>query len=64
MLLTDALIVMFKTWEKILRFIAGLAWLCYMAVVVKTDGIPCWGIGAPPILEPILVGMFTGGTGF
>ena len=28
-------------------------------------GIPFWGIGAPPILEPILVGigMLTGGTG-
>ena len=37
-----------------------------MAVVVKTNGIPFWGIGAPPILEPILVGigMFSGGTGF
>ena len=32
------------------------------AVAVKTHGIPFWGIGAPPILEPILVGigMFTG----
>ena len=31
---------------------------------VKTNGIPFWGIGAPPILEPISVGigMFTGGT--
>ena len=33
---------------------------------VKTNGIPFWGFGAPPILEPILVvglnRMFTGGT--
>ena len=36
----------------------------YMAVGVKTDGILFWGIGAPPMFEPILVviGMFTGGT--
>ena len=31
-----------------------------MAVVVKTNGIPFWGIGAPPILEPILVGIGCG----
>ena len=37
-----------------------------VAVVVKTNGIPFWLVGAPPILEPISVGigMFTGGTGF
>ena len=39
---------------------------CQMAVVVKTNGVPFWGIGAPPILGFILVGigMFTGGTGY
>ena len=28
-----------------------------VAVVVKANGIPFWGIGAPPILEPILAGI-------
>ena len=37
-----------------------------MAVVVKTVLGSHFGVGAPPILEPIVVGigMFTGGTGF
>ena len=35
----------------------------FMRLWVKTNGIPCWLIGAPPILVGILVGigMFTGG---
>ena len=35
-----------------------------MAVVVKTGLVSFWLVGAPPILEPILVGigMFTAGT--
>ena len=36
-----------------------------LAVVVNTNGIPVWGICAPPILEPIFlveIGLFTGGT--
>ena len=35
-----------------------------MVVVVKTNGMYHFGVGAPPILEPILVGIaiLTGGT--
>ena len=38
----------------------ALAWLW-----ATTNGIPFWLVGAPPISEPILVGigMFTGGRG-
>ena len=40
--------------------------LPHVAVVVKTGLGSHFGVGAPPILEPILVGigMITGGTGF
>ena len=52
-----------RVFSEVLRFLP----FCRIGCGSKPFGIPFLGVvGAPPILEPILVGigMFTGGTGF